>query len=62
VAALQVKTVLWWVSNLLVLVGTGSYSVVKSIDMKKKHEISSLSATTHSTLMEGSKQEKNALV
>lgn len=30
----QVKTALWWLSTLLVLVGTGSYSVVKSWEMK----------------------------
>ena len=34
----QVKTALWWLSTLLVLIGTGAYSVVKSLEMKKAHE------------------------
>jgi len=34
----QTKTVLWWVSNFLVLFGTGSYAFVKSLEMKKAHE------------------------
>lgn len=34
----QTKTVLWWVSNILVLFGTSSYAFVKSMEMKKAHE------------------------
>jgi len=34
----QTKTVLWWVSNMLVLFGTSSYAFVKSMEMKKAHE------------------------
>jgi len=34
----QVKTVLWWISNLLVLFGTASYAFVKSLEMKKAHQ------------------------
>lgn len=30
----QSKTSLWWLANILVLVGTAAYSIVKSIDMK----------------------------
>lgn len=33
----EIKTALWWLSNLLVLCGTGLYSVVKSLEMKKQH-------------------------
>lgn len=34
----QTKTSLWWLSNLLVLLGTGAYSAVKSWEMKVQHE------------------------
>ncbi|XP_039265345.1 GDP-fucose transporter 1-like [Styela clava] len=34
----QTKTALWWMSNLLVLTGTGAYSGVKSWEMKVAHE------------------------
>lgn len=34
----QSKTSLWWLSTGFVLFGTGSYGVVKSIEMKKRHE------------------------
>jgi len=34
----QVKTALWWCSTMLVLMGTGGYSLVKSWEMKKLHE------------------------
>lgn len=34
----QLKTSLWWLSNILVLVGTGAYSAVKSWEMKVAHE------------------------
>lgn len=34
----QSKTVLWWISNLLVLFGTSAYAFVKSMEMKKAHE------------------------
>lgn len=34
----QVKTGLWWLSNILVLAGTGAYSAVKSWEMKIAHE------------------------
>lgn len=34
----QIKTSLWWLSNVLVLVGTGAYSAVKSWEMKVAHE------------------------
>lgn len=34
----QIKTALWWLSTALVLMGTGSYSVVKSLEMKRAHE------------------------
>uniref|UniRef100_H2Z4I3 Sugar phosphate transporter domain-containing protein n=1 Tax=Ciona savignyi TaxID=51511 RepID=H2Z4I3_CIOSA len=33
----DVKSALWWFSNIMVLFGTGSYSVVKSMDMKREH-------------------------
>lgn len=35
---MEIKTTLWWFANLMVLAGTGSYSVVKSLDMKVQHE------------------------
>nr|XP_002125224.2 GDP-fucose transporter 1 [Ciona intestinalis] len=31
------KSALWWFSNIMVLFGTGCYSVVKSMDMKREH-------------------------
>lgn len=34
----QVKTALWWCSTMLVLFGTGGYSLVKSWEMKKLHD------------------------
>jgi len=34
----EVKTALWWLSNFLVLAGTGSYALVKSIEMKQAHQ------------------------
>lgn len=34
----EVKTSLWWFANLMVLFGTASYSIVKSLDMKSQHE------------------------
>lgn len=35
----QSKTVLWWTANMLVLVGSGCYSIVKSIDMKNTQQV-----------------------
>jgi len=40
----QTKTVLWWVSNILVLFGTSAYAFVKSMEMKKAHEAASEAA------------------
>lgn len=34
----EIKTSLWWFANLMVLFGTASYSIVKSLDMKSQHE------------------------
>lgn len=36
----QIKTALWWCSTMLVLFGTAGYSVVKSIEMKRAHDMS----------------------
>jgi len=34
----ETKTVLWCVSNFLVLMGTASYAFVKSMEMKQQHQ------------------------
>lgn len=34
-----IKSNLWWCSTFLVLAGTASYSIVKSLDMKQVHEV-----------------------
>jgi GDP-fucose transporter C1 len=34
----EVKTMLWWLSNLLVLTGAGLYSHVRNQEMKSKHK------------------------
>ncbi|XP_077983966.1 GDP-fucose transporter 1-like [Glandiceps talaboti] len=34
----EVKTVLWWLSNMMVLFGSGAYTNVKSMEMKQAHE------------------------
>lgn len=44
----EVKTVLWWLSNFLVLTGTGSYALVKSMEMKKVHEAQQSAASKES--------------
>ena len=36
----QVKTILWWSSNAMVLLGTMAYSFVKSCEMKEEHNTS----------------------
>nr|CAB3266238.1 GDP-fucose transporter 1 [Phallusia mammillata] len=54
----EIKTALWWVSNLLVLAGTGSYSIVKSLEMKKDHQLLSNKVTDERS----DQQEKQQLV
>lgn len=51
----QIKTALWWVSNILVLVGTGAYSGVKSWEMKVAHEQAQESKTKQQQQPEGEK-------
>lgn len=34
----QVKSLLWWVSNVLVLVGSASYTRVRQLEMLKQHQ------------------------
>jgi GDP-fucose transporter C1 len=41
----EIKTLLWWLSNLLVLIGAGLYTHVRSIEMKDKHSRSKPVAT-----------------
>lgn len=35
----DVKSVLWWTSNVIVLVGSALYARVKQLEMKKSHRI-----------------------
>lgn len=34
----EIKTILWWVSNVLVMIGSGAYARVKQVEMQKHHE------------------------
>ncbi len=49
----EVKPTLWWVSNAVVLFGSGAYTYVRGLDMKKAHvaKNESVSSNTESELL-----------
>ncbi|CAK8683244.1 GDP-fucose transporter 1-like [Clavelina lepadiformis] len=55
----ETKTGLWWFSNMLVLTGTGLYSVVRSLDMKRQHDQQS---SKHSDEDNTKSSEKKSLI
>lgn len=41
----EIKSMLWWLSNLLVLIGAALYSQVRTQEMKERHNRSSASSS-----------------
>lgn len=47
----EIKTILWWFSNVLVIFGSGAYARVKQVEMQKDHErIKKIRLVTSSSL------------
>lgn len=49
------KSVLWWTSNIIVLVGSGLYARVKQLEMKRSHRIEMIKSDASDRIEKGYK-------